>query len=52
MATQMIDKRYALNCNLYYKLRFIVQHLLADGGLMLIPQHANTALCRNLVHPA
>ena len=52
MASQMIGERYTLNFILNHELILTVQHLLADRGLMLNPEHANTALCRSLIHPA
>lgn len=52
MATAIIGERYALNSAAYHKQSITVEHLLADRGLMLIPQHANTALCRNLIRSA
>lgn len=48
----MISERYPLTSAAYHELRLTVKNLLADRGLMLIPEHANTALCRNLIRRA
>lgn len=52
MASQMIGGWYALKPSASHELILPIEHILADPGLVLIPEHANTALCRNLIHPA